>query len=83
LGLVKARHSEPLDDLSEWVLPPPAARNTKPIRVFDTADAAIALLARLQDREFREAAIRPSSDAVFFCPLADVLSAADSMYSID
>ncbi len=35
------------DNLSRWALPPPAARTRgEPIRVFDSAEAAIAFLAR-------------------------------------
>src|SRR4051812_38092612 len=38
------------DLLSEWTLPPPAAQAegaVEPVRVFDTAEAAMAFLARL------------------------------------
>jgi hypothetical protein len=36
------------DDLSDWALPPAGARsagNSEPVRVFDTAEAALAFLA--------------------------------------
>jgi hypothetical protein len=39
---------EALDDLSGWALPPPAARaegDVEPVRVFDSAEAAVAFLA--------------------------------------
>jgi|SRR5712671_6763152 len=38
------------DDLSDWALPPAGARsagNSEPVRVFDTAEAALACLLRL------------------------------------
>ena len=43
-----------LDDLSDWTLPPPAARaggENEPVRVFSSAEAALAFLARLDDDE--------------------------------
>ena len=39
----------PPDNLSDWTLPPPAARargEVEPVRVFDSAEAAMAFLAR-------------------------------------
>lgn len=49
-------HTLPPDDLSGWTLPPPAARargEVDPVRVFDTAEAAMAFLARHVDGEQR------------------------------
>jgi len=34
-----------LDHLSGWALPPASAENAEPVRVFDTAEAALAFLA--------------------------------------
>jgi hypothetical protein len=50
----KARHGEPLDELSDWELPPRSAGDARPVRVFDSAEHAIACLARLRDRAFRK-----------------------------
>jgi hypothetical protein len=41
------------DRLSGWTLPPPGARSggeVEPVRVFDTAEAALAFLLRLAGR---------------------------------
>jgi len=37
-----------LDSLSDWVMPPLSARYTRPVRVFDTAEAAMAFLETLR-----------------------------------
>ena len=34
-----------LDHLSGWALPPASAEDAEPVRVFDTAEAALAFLA--------------------------------------
>jgi hypothetical protein len=34
------------DSLSDWVMPPPASGGAKPVRAFDTAEAAMAFLRR-------------------------------------
>jgi hypothetical protein len=33
-----------LDDLSDWELPPPSAGDMRPVRVFDSAEAALDFL---------------------------------------
>lgn len=51
------------DGLSEWTLPPPAARaegDVEPVRVFDTAEAAMAFLALLPPPQRAPAAPRDS-----------------------
>ncbi len=43
-----------LDDLSGWTMPPPRARaagEVDPVRVFDSAEAAIVCLAKLFERQ--------------------------------
>jgi hypothetical protein len=38
-----------LDALSDWVMPPLSARDTRPVRVFDTAESAMLFLEMLPD----------------------------------
>ena len=37
------------DSLSDWVMPPLSARDTRPVRVFDTAEAAMLFLEMMRD----------------------------------
>lgn len=55
MDLVRTRRITPLDDLSGWEIPPPAAREAEPVRVFDTAEDAIAFLARQANAEAKAA----------------------------
>ena len=46
-GLAKTHFRGGADELSDWTLPPPGARSmgeTEPVRVFDTAEAALMFL---------------------------------------
>lgn len=49
-GALLSEHVVPLNDLSNWMLPPPSARDAGPIHVFDTAEVAMALLKRPSER---------------------------------
>jgi hypothetical protein len=51
------------DDLSQWEAAPPAARARgapELIRMFDTAEAALAFLARTAERSPKAAPLRPA-----------------------
>jgi hypothetical protein len=44
-----------LDDLSDWELPPPSAGDMRPVRVFESADAALSFLRAQPEANRRQA----------------------------
>jgi hypothetical protein len=48
VALIKGRRVAVPDDLSDWVMPPPSGRDPEPVRVFDSAEDAMAFLRRLR-----------------------------------